>query len=369
MANYSDLPIERSALPLTGALPDRSGNTHHGLDTVSLSFRPSAEELDALRMRMAGDFLLHPDGGGHVAARLRRSAGGAIRIQPLGAGPTWPGGATLGLFDGPGVVFIEGRASALVAGDASVRTLAPPSQLPEVELAARALFQPLAVPLSDHAVLRRADLTSDAAFDDRADGLAFLAALAVAMVPRYKLDAWRDFGRVETVAVRTRGRGAIKARAYDKWVEQGMPERAGELVRMERQERWQGRKCPSIPEFLAMDLAALYARPLLPLIRAARDVVVAGLGASVEAVLEMVSEGRLSYLRAERLIGTLVITARQGADSPAWTDRTAARRRAELRDLGLWVDPLLPEPSVVPVGQILGRLVGAWSDSDLARSA
>jgi hypothetical protein len=327
------------------------------------------EELDSLRARIAGDFLLHPEGGGRVAARLRRVAAGGVRILPLGDGAAWPGGATLGFFDGPGLVFIEGRASALVAGDEKVRTLACPSSLKDVDRVARDLFRPLDLTLPVRATVRRADLTSETQFSDGADGLAFLAALAAATVPRYKTTVWRHQGRVETVAVCTKVTGKIKARAYDKWVEQGVRERAGQLVRLEREVRWQGREAPSIDVFLGLDLAGLYAAPLLPLIKGARDVVVAGLDASVEALLSMVDAERVSYSRAERLIGTLVITARQGADSRAWTDRTAARRRAELRELGLWVDPTRPTASVVSVGAILKSLVAAWADDALARSA
>lgn len=346
-----------------------------GLDTVSIGYpTPPAwyDEQEWRRQRVSRGYLWPDDADAPApVARVVPSAAGLLRVMPLDA-DEWPGGMTLGVFSRNGLAVVEGRASAIVSEDTDNHALARPAALLEVEAkAARILRRLDLVDLESRhrSYVRRLDLASEVVWPTAADGLSFLDALSRVDMPRLKTDVWRNRGRVETVYLRTPKRGAVRARAYDKGVEAGT-HRPGERVRLERQVRWTSSEGPPMDRELSLDLGALFVKPLGGFLRATDGVQVLGIDAAVEALLEMVAADRLAPLRAERLVGTLAIAGRVGTDSGFWSDRTAVRRRADLRSLGIDLDT---DPAAraraVPVGDVVGAMVEAWRTKRLALGA
>jgi len=296
-----------------------------GLDTLRFRWRDKSAAD-----RAAG--LVHERGVYHDGRGVRRTEDGV----------------TLGAVGG--MLYLEGRAAAILDGPEN-HELVPPSELVEV---ARVAAERAGV-AGSVAAIGRLDLASEAVFDRGADGRRFLAALATLDVPWLKTGTEGGKGAgLETVYWRTVNGRSVKLRAYDKGVESGTAA-AGERIRLERQARF-----PKARERVAHELvdeaARLYVgrelRTLVELAPGRHDV--GDVPAAVDTLRARVERGQLRPQAAERLIGYLAL---HGEGLPA---RTARRREAELRSLGIAVS-FAAHADRVPVRPILAELVEAFA--------
>lgn len=180
--------------------------------------------------------------------------------------------------------------------------------------------------------LRRADLTVDLEVGSGADGLAVLAGMGSIEVPRLRSETIRERGGRAVETVSWKGARGIHARMYDKGVESGTAPR-GELLRMEAQLRYQagGRLDPRTLN--AHHARALFGARFAPLWQATKGVTVVGALAVPARLQKRVDSGEMTEAQADRVVGFLVREA-QGL-TRGHSERTAYRRRAELRALGL----------------------------------
>jgi hypothetical protein len=280
-------------------------------------------------------------------------------------------GVRFGAFHGDlaPAAWVEGRLAALLAGTDKAHGLAVPADLVAGAGKAREAFACLGLDLAAPVeAVRRADLAGDLTFDDGADGLAFLRALAALDVPRLKRDVWAVGPRIETVYYRTPKAGEVRMRAYDKGVESGTAP-PGERVRFEMQRRFRKALQMSPANMAGMDWAESYRERLGPWERSADGFAVVSLNGAQEAVLNALREGAtlrdgttLTARRAERMLGTLVILSELGPD---WYDKsaTADRRKREFQDLGIVLDLARETREPVPVGALLKMLAEAFGGS------
>jgi hypothetical protein len=133
---------------------------------------------------------------------------------------------------------------------------------------------------------------------------------------------------------------------------------AGELVRYERQVRWEKKREPSMDEALRLRLGDLYAKPLRQF-RGDLDLLVVPALAGVDALWRLQESGAISWQLAERLTGYITLRASGRTDTlPA---RTRQRRERELRQVGLVIaDDRTADTRAVPLGRYLQALVDAW---------
>jgi hypothetical protein len=176
------------------------------------------------------------------------------------------------------------------------------------------------------------DLTVDLEVGRGADGIAVMAGMGSIEVPRLKSETVRErSGRaVETVS--WKGSRGIHARMYDKGVESGSAPR-GEHLRLEAQLRYSagGRLDPRTLN--AHHARAIFQGRFAPLWQATKGVTVVGALAVPARLQELVESGEMTEAQADRVVGFLIRDA-QGL-TRGHADRTARRRRAELRELGL----------------------------------
>jgi len=274
-----------------------------------------------------------------------------------------PGGTRLGAFVGYGVVWLEGRLSALLSGDAGSWALCPKVGLQAADTVAREALERIACvgmfgarECSD-GELRRYDLAFEHQFGHGPHGLAFLRTCAELLVPGRKTDVWRGpDGQVQTVYWRTPKRGVVTERIYDKGVESGS-HAPGERIRIEVQRR-PARAKRQRPAIVARrDLAPEFGRQMAPYL--SEDVVATGLDGAVDELVGKALRGELSMAKMERLVGTLDVLRRYGR--AVYPDERQQRRRvADVRNCGVVVDEALPPGATVPVGQLLREAVEAF---------
>jgi hypothetical protein len=186
-----------------------------------------------------------------------------------------------------------------------------------------------------------------------------LRALAAVDVPRYKLDVWRHDGvQVETIYLRTRG-GRVRARIYDKARERG--DTPGLLVRAEYQHQPIGAKRPAIREFMESDSGLIWERAFGHWSTSTSSLTAGTLGGQERWIIERAREGALTGRVAERLLGTLALFE-TGASAEILGERSAARRRSELRRLGITVADNLA--GTFEVGAVLAAIRSAFAPSD-----
>jgi hypothetical protein len=245
------------------------------------------------------------------------------------------------------MLFAEGRLAAILNGPAD-HSLLPMTALGSGANAAAQRFG-FDVNSTD-ARLGRLDIAAELQFDDGRDGLAFLHALSLADV------AWAKVGtegkkreHIQTVNFRSvRGR-QILMRAYDKGVEAGIAP-PGELIRFERQRRYRKTAERTVAQALELDPRDLFiGRELASLVDVTAETVCDTWGA-IDRLNELVRVKRIKAPKADALAGFL---ARRGEGHRA---STWYGRWAELRALGIIVDPLARELTAVPVGRLLALL-------------
>ncbi len=350
----------RSSAASNSRRENRNCSSSAGLDTVSYLLRPGTDgDVERLGRWMARGEVMDRRTG--EALKLTRAPGGCMVAAPVD-------GVRFGAFDmyGSSAAWVEGRLAALLAGTADAHELAAPADLPAGAEAGREAFAALglnmAAPIE---AVRRADLAGDLAFNDGADGLAFLRALASLDVPRLKRDVWAVGPRVETVYYRTPKAGEVRMRAYDKGVESATAA-PGERVRFEMQRRYRKAMQLTPRNLAAVDWGELYRERLAPWERSADGFAVVSLSGAQDAILTALREGAtlrdgsaLTPRRAERMLGTLVILSELGAD---WYENsyTAKRRAREFMDLGIALDLHREKREPVAVGALLEMLAEAF---------
>lgn len=293
--------------------------------------------VDTVRFRFRGDL------NGH--ARFARS--GPHSEGPRGELYRQEDGVRVGAFR-DGTLYVEGRLAAMLRG-AHDHSLLPVSALRAGAETASQRFG-FTVDASDTGI-GRLDVAAELRFDDGADGLAFLHALSLADVPWAKVGTeGKKRERIQTVNFRSvRGR-TILMRAYDKGIESGLAS-PGEFIRFERQRRYRKRDELSVSAALDLEVGRLFVgRELESLVRVTAEVVCDQWGA-IDRLNEFVHCGWIKAPRADALAGFLVRRG-EGHKQSTWYSRWAA-----LRELGIVIDPLARQRSVVPVGRHLRAMV------------
>lgn len=265
-----------------------------------------------------------------------------------------PGGSRLHYFPQFGVLRLEGRASAILAGTADEHRLADASELQAVSAVARRLVRELTgedVPDTEAARLDVAcDLTCS-----RDDGLALLRVLRHAKPPRAKWMLYENpHDRApETVAFVTEKRGRILLRAYDKGLESGASPR-GELIRIERQVRVDRGRRRRPANVDAQYLGTLWSSHLRGMSESAREATVGGATTLTQELAARVRDGSMTAAKARGLLGAAYLLPELEKDLG---DRTARRWRADLQREG--IHPIrddLPDLTAVPLPSILREL-------------
>jgi len=251
-----------------------------------------------------------------------------------------------------GMVYFEGRAAAILNQDREDHSLLPVHGITTAERVARKLVQDAGAPIPDEvARLGRIDLAAELRFGDARLGSAFLHSLASLDVPwcKSRVDG-RKGEYVETVSFHgTRG-ATIYLRAYDKGVESGTA-RPGHRIRVERQRRYRKSSEPTPTDFAVSDIRRAYLGREFRLLADLPSATVCDVPDALETLIDKAS----SWRQFERLAG--FICAGGYIEYPR--DKQYARM-AELRSLGIFVDPSQRERLEVPVGRYLQTLAAAW---------
>lgn len=333
----------------------------HGIDTASFAWRDF--DVEAAVRRLA---VTRPDPAtGELLSARRKGAS-----SWLTDGVT---GVRVGLTRSPTgahLLWCEGRLAALCTGDASNHSLACPELLGSGALCAAALATRLGLSPRPNSpsLVRRLDLASDVGFANPVDGQAFLQAMAHLDCPGYKRSPVHSAGGsgVENIEWRTPRSFRVVHRCYDKGVESGTAE-PGRLVRLERQ-WWVPSGERRTPEALEQtSLAALFAGPLRGWVAPGVGVTAVGPYDACGLLRERVGLARvggpssslLSLRVAERMAGTIGVLSVYG-DSWYGNPRTAQRRRAELRRVGIEFVPELTAGVRIDVGAVLQAACAAW---------
>jgi hypothetical protein len=262
------------------------------------------------------------------------------------------GGITVGAYP-DGLVTVEGRLAALLYGQADHRLLAAEDFVRSPEAAADLLGLDLdAAPVG----VGRADLASELVFADGRDGHEFLRALSYVDLPWLKVGTEggkRD--RLETVYHRNvRGR-SVALRCYDKGVESETCA-GGTWLRLERQRRWRKDREPTVDDVVARGLAEQFVgRELRAVVAGDDEVTVCDPPAAASHLRDLFGRGLITGDALHRL-GAFVWFGTEGLQP-----RTAQRRAAELRRLGLALNPHEGGRSTVPVGEYLRAFAVAWA--------
>jgi len=298
-----------------------------GFDTIRLRFRQ--QEGAYLKARVAHAAL-------HARGELRRTTG-AITI---GAYPD-------------GLVTVEGRLAALLYGEDDHRLLGADDFVRAPEAAAELFGLDLdAAPVG----VGRADLASELVFADGRDGHEFLRALSYVDLPWLKVGTEggkRD--RLETVYHRNvRGR-SVALRCYDKGVE-SEARASGTWLRLERQRRWRKDREGTVHDVVGRGLAeAFVGRELRAVVAGDDEVTVCDPPAAAQRLRELYSEETITGDTLHRL-GAFVWFGDEGLHP-----RTAQRRAASLRRLGLALNPHEGGRATVPVGEYFRAFAAAWA--------
>lgn len=302
-------------------------NCRRGIDTVRLRWRADTDGL------------------------ARFNDGGPAADGPRGERWRTADGVRFGAYP-DGMTYAEGRLAAMTHGPDD-HSLPDASALP---LAAALMGDRLGLP-ADDARVGRLDLAADLTFPDGQDGLDFLNALAVADVPWARVGTeGAKRGDLQTVYLRSIAGRTILARAYDKGVESGTAP-PGELVRFERQRRFRASREMPVAAIRGLDLGRMFVgRELASFIAADRAQIVCDAHGAANMLGALVDAGELSSRPAARLAGFLAL--RSPGRFPTRTERAYF---AELRRLGIVLDPLARPNVAVPVGGYLRTLAERWA--------
>jgi len=306
----------------TNSRPTPETWNRHGVDTVRYRYRTDA----------------------HAYAKFAHA--GASSEGPRGELHRQAEGVRIGAHR-DGMLYAEGRLAAILNGPDD-HSLLPMTDLEHGAHAAAQRFG-FDVDVSD-ARVGRLDIAAELSFNDGRDGLAFLHALSLADVPWAKVGTeGKKREHIQTVNFRSvRGR-QILMRAYDKGVEARIAA-PGELIRFERQRRYRKTAERTVALALELDPRELFiGRELDALVDVTAETVCDTWGA-IDRVNELVWQGRIRASKADALAG-FIARRGEGHKTSTWYSRWA-----DLRALGILVDPLARERSCVPVGHRLRTL-------------
>ena len=249
-----------------------------------------------------------------------------------------------------GMLYAEGRLAAILNGPDD-HSLLPMAALEDGAHAAAQRFGFDVDPADTR--LGRLDIAAELHFSDGRDGLAFLHALSLADVPWAKVGTeGKKREHIQTVNFRSiRGR-QILMRAYDKGIESGLAA-PGELIRFERQRRYRKAAECTVGMVLELDPRQLFiGRELNALVDVTAETVCDTWGA-IDRLNQLVWQGRIKASKADALAGFLVRRG-EGHRSSTWYSRWA-----DLRALGIVVDPLARERTAVAVGSRLREMTAS----------
>lgn len=253
-----------------------------------------------------------------------------------------------------GMIYYEGRAAAFLAGDPRDHSLAAVQDLTSAEQAALIIAEQNGMRFSEGSLARlgRIDLAAELRFDEPDEGSAFLHSLAALDVPwcKSRVDG-RKGSHLETVSFHgTRG-STIYLRAYDKGIESGTHS-PGKRIRVERQKRYRKTKEPRAVDLNVLDFQKAYVGREFARLAELPSATVCNVPDAADVLWERAE----TWSQFERLAGYITMGA-----YIAYPEHIEYRRQAELRNLGIFVDPAQNERIDVPVGRYLETLATAWA--------
>lgn len=255
--------------------------------------------------------------------------------------------------------------------------------VPLVEVHPAGLLSPLAAPAAEGIAAQhlaslgltvcspptvsRLDITTDVEFKSQALAQQVLEAISAVTAPRYKITTYYAKGsrRIETVTwSKTLKKGAnekthIQLRVYDRTartVENPTPE-TRPVIRFEHQLRQpRASRQRTLSALLAEGFSDLATSPLA--IGSTGELVVADLAGMHARLVQLLATGAIrTDAEAERLLG--MMARMHGIGPAAWPNaRTARRRAARLRELGLVMSPT--PPAAIDLGPLLTAVRKAW---------
>ena len=280
----------------------------------------------------------------------RPARGGALLVGPQD-GVCWPLPATRALFyPSTSLLAVEGHPS----GEAGV--LAAPDDVPSWCDELREALHLHGVRVDDRLGVARCDAAVTIETQP-AEGRALLAGVAALVPARAKLETFRSAAAIETVyhvsdRVRKLARVYDSGRAY---------ETADPLTRLRAED--QRRSDRPARRVDARTVTTANVRQAFSdrwdVLRRARGVTVATVPVVVDKLGVAVETGATSYARAEQALGYTLLS-RSGVDVP---ERTARRRRALLRELGV----VLLEGELEPVEVDVASTFDAMCDEAVWR--
>jgi len=242
-----------------------------------------------------------------------------------------------------------------IEGHPAVEGLASPAVLSEAHDRLLEQLEVAGLPRGRDAGLARVDSTVTLATERAGEVPAALAGLAALDVPRMKPVV---HGKPPQTVYFEGARTSRKyARAYDK-AEETRALVPGGLLRFEDQRRFTKETRRSVGN---VEPGADFERRFAEMARSAEGVKAMSYPVLSREVAERLNGGELTHRQAERILGFLSVRQAGGTRYP---NRTANRRRRELRDLGLVIADDFFEPVSVDLGETLEAALSAWSGSD-----
>lgn len=302
--------------------------------------------IDTVRFRWRDDNLLYRQWQRRPEGTIEGYRGERFTQTPLGRIGVYPDGLT----------YFEGRASAILHLDPDNHDLMAVDAFTPAEQVAVDYVREAGAPVSDGARLGRVDLASELRFSDAYEGSAFLHSLAALDVPwcKSRTDG-RKGDHIETVSFHGTQGKTIYLRAYDKGVESGTAG-PGLRIRVERQKRFRKDREQNVSMFAASDVRSLFVGREFAKLTNLPNALVCDVPEALSALCEVAPQAGWSDRKIEMYAGYLVI-----GHFLDYERATFYRRAAELRDLGIFVDPTQIERLEVPVGRYLQALASAWA--------
>lgn len=353
-----------------------------GLDTVSIGLWPPRDSAAgrALSSPIAGSERLSDYEGRTSVTDLH---GSPVPVDGVSSKQNWHlklGFATVLGFPDCGLLLIEGRAAAIVAGSKAERRLLRPAELSLLEGAAMRIAWGVLgrnVFCSERPIrLHRWDLTVDLAnLGDANEGVRTLHALSEVRLPRwFRSTLHHAHGKSDRVngASWPADQRRKQFRAYDKGVELSGPRHrgttasesaceAGRWLRLERQIRptkSSDRKTAS--ELAASDLRSMWLGQWEPWLRAPSMTVCSPMAALARLSDLFASEGsEISTPKVSSLLGKTAAAA-LGLDQRIYESRQDLARR--LMELGIVLAGDFPAWECVELQPTLRMAADAWSD-------
>jgi hypothetical protein len=322
----------------------------HGIDTVAFGSQDPAavQSIRTLAQSQAID----------PATGRRQGADWKGRFMRL----TVPvAGMTVGVYPGSGLVVTEARLAVMLAGDARATGLIPVTLLAEGAMRATATVEALlGFPLEGPVTVRRIDFASELTFIAGSEGLAFLRACERAlhlarldMVPHYATGE----ARLESITWQTPTGRATRIRLYDAGAHH-VTHKPGERLRLEREQRWTGPGSPTPEQVVALDLAALFRKPIRSWLSGTIPLRVSTQSSALALLYDQARRGTRT-VRSANMLGAKVNALALVGDLLTSKDRR--RREKALRDEGIVLDHSGdPQSSDIDLHAPLAALAAAW---------